>query len=768
MTTDGVLPATEGQQTLWNTRPSLEVRAVAGQVDVRVGGMTLWSFRAGDTGSRTVAIAGLLEGGLFQTQEVAAAFGLKSPRVSQIKKRYREGGAALLLSTSPRVTGPRGLTAAEIDTARRWRREGMTLDEITAKANALWRKVSWATIQRHVGGGREVPLLPVEETTETPVVDASAAEVASSAAEGVEATSAVESVPTPAAAPIEPAVDPETEEAAPLAAEPPSEDATVTRPCTVAGAMVAHVALEKLGFRAALDASAARIGASLTFDLLRTAAVIVFGVILRYRSIDAMRHLVRWDFGALLGIRRAPEVRTIQRKLEEIAAPASGFDGAAFLRGLARGVLASEPAPEGVYFFDDHFKPYHGNQPLQKGWDAKRRIGAPGIEDVYVHDLKGRAILFVPLDAPTSLSCALPRALAELRKVAPTAPALAVFDRGGFSRDLFRSLVHPADGTPRLDFLTYLRERKERRELPESSFHKVSFEDGERTIEIEVAESTLAMKGFARPLRLIVLLDRKKRKQIPILTSDETTPAARLVHLLRARWRQENSFKYLVGELAIDALVSREMSIAPDTRLVDNPERILLKEQLSLARKDLAALDEKLAAAVVANDERQRRTVRGFKIAQADLTHPRKHALARIAALKEDIARLPAKVSRVSLDPEALLARPLPARRVFVNGLKLLVHNVEKWLADRMADGPYRSHALAILRALCDQPGTIRVGKDRVHVEVQPLDSPRYQRCVEHLFAALNAERATILDSGLPIEFSAAPAGVGPNRGKMS
>lgn len=725
---------------------------MAGQTDVRVGGLTLFSFRTSDTASKSVAIVGLLEGGLFRAKDVAAAFGLEASRISEIRRRYREGGAALLLSTTKGVKGPRRLTAAEIDTARRWRREGATLDEIHAKACAVWREVSWATIQRHVGGGAcDAPELPFAESETRP-------------------TGAVAEVAAPA--PVlgeESAAPPVSAEVARPATEPQDEPvAPTSRGCTVAGAMVAHVALEKLGFRAALDASGARVGPSITFDLLRTAAVLVFGVLLRYRTVEALGHLVRGDFGALLGIRRAPEVRTIRRKLDEIAEPTSGFDGAAFIRALARGLLASEPAPEGVFFFDDHFKPYHGKEPLAKGWDAKRRIGAPGLEDVYVHDVKGRAVLFVPLDAPTSLSCAMPKALAELRKVVPTAPTLAVFDRGGFSRELFRSLVHPEDGTPRLDFLTYLRERTKRRELSESSFRKVSSEDGKRTIEVEIAESMLEMKGFARPLRLIVLLDRKKRKQIPIITSDEATPAAKLVHLLRARWRQENSFKYLVGELAIDALVSRDMTVAPDTRLVENPERCALKEQLVEARKALADHDRKLAAAVVENDERKRPTVRGFKIAQAEITYPRKYALEEIAALEEDLARLPAKVTRLSLDPGAKLAQPKAARRVFVNGLKLLVHNAEKWLSDRMGDGPYRAHALAILRALCDQPGTIRVGPDRVQVEVQPLDSPRYQRCVENLFAALNAERAQMLDSGLPIEFTAAPAGRAPNKGKMS
>jgi hypothetical protein len=501
---------------------------------------------------------------------------------------------------------------------------------------------------------------------------------------------------------------------------------------------------------------------------VRTAAVVLFGVLLRFRSIEAMRLLVRRDMGALLGIQRAPEIRTIRRKLGEIGREAASFDGAAMVRSLARSLLAAAEAPEGVYFFDDHFKPYHGKQPLQKGWDAKRRLAAPGLEDVYVHDLSGRAILFVPLDAPTSLSKAIPLALEELRAAGASAPKLAVFDRGGWSRELFRSLVHPSGDAHRIDFLTYLRERKERRELPEASFRKVSLEDGERTLELEIAESTLEMRSFARPLRLVVLLDRTKGKQVPIITSDETTPAAKLVHLLRSRWRQENSFKYLVGELAIDALVSREVEMRADERLVPNPEREALKETLAEAEERLGEIDRALGRAITENHEAERPTVRGFKIANADLNHDRRNTLREIEALKDDIGRLPASVSRLDLDPSAKIARPTTRRRVFVNALKLLAHNVEKWLADRMGPGPYGAHALPVLRALFQQSGRIAYHSDRVVVEIAPLDTPRYQACVERLLEALNADGLTFLDSDMRLEVKVAPSPTGGQMGCMS
>ena len=741
----------------WADRPQLRVTTFAGMTTVSFDGLTLHRFREGDDAGRKMAIAGLAEGGSFEAKEIARAFELDPSTVSYFARRLRDGGAALLLRERGGVPGPRKLTVKEIAQVRAWRREGLKIAEITAKVNRSGREVSNATIGRLVQG------IEAETAVQGDLFasrESAAAMPSPPIAEPEPCASQESSASHDSPAPVAPCVA--SDEIAPAAAPPAAlaRAPEVVRATTLAGAMVAHAAFDALGLRSALTASGAHLRPAATFDLLRTAAVIAFGVLLRYRSIESLRHLLRDDFGALLGIARAPEIRTVRRKQAELGGEEAGFDGAAFIRDLARTLLRHAAAPDGIYFFDDHFKPYHGERPVAKGWDAKRRICAPGIEDVYVHDVLGRAILFVPLEAPTSLSRAMPFALRELLAVAPTMPSLAVFDRGGFSRELFLSLVHPKMGASRIDFLTYLAKRGKGRELPIEQFRKVALDDGSG-LEVEVAESTLPMRGFEKPLRLIVLLDRKKAKQVPILTSDERTPAARLVQVLRSRWGQENSFKYLVGELAIDALVSHDMEMVPDEREVENPERLALRAQLDEAKAALAALDAKLAGAIADNEESRRPSVRGFKIANADLTRPRQVVIDRIEAIRADMKRLPAKVRRASLAPGVEIARPTKRRRVFVNGLKLLVHNSEKWLADRMGPGPYGLHALPILRALFHQPGEIRFLEDRVRVSIRPLDTPRYQRCVERLLAELNRRRATFLDSGKVIEFEIAPSAAG-------
>lgn len=781
------------QDGLFETEPKLSVETVGGVTRVRIDALLVASFDEDDEASRRMTMVSLAEGGSFTANEIAKAFGVDPTRLSQLRRRYAEGGAALLLATHGGKPGPQKLKEGDIARIRAWRRAGKKIDEILAIVNRRSKRVGRSTIGALVKGIGPEEAIPTEtvdlfpprrdaECAPAAVTEPAAADVLSIAApQDVERASTAALLP--AALPV--AEVPSAEAVPPL--EVPAEPAPVVvtgrgafgssaapeppafvRASGVAGVMVAHVAIAALGLREALEASGARLKPSRTFDLLRTAAVVLFGIFLRFRSIESLRMLVRDDFGALLAIGRAPEIRTIRRKLAEIGGEAAGFEGAAMVRSLAGSLLRSAAVPDGVYFFDDHFKPYHGKQPLAKGWDAKRRLAAPGLEDVYVHDLKGRVLLFVPLKAPTSLSKALPLALAELRAVGAALPKLAVFDRGGFSRALFLSLVHPPDGSARVDFLTYLVERGKRRELPRDRFQEVTITIGGRRRSYELAESSLAMRGFEQPLRLIVLLDRIKGRQVPILTSDDTTPATHLVHFLRARWRQENSFKYLIGELSIDALVSREVELNADEREIDNPERQALREKLALAERELALIDRELGEAIAENQESRRPTVRGFKIAHGHLNQARKDTLDWIMALREDIARLPAKVRRTDREPEAKIARPKTRRRVFVNALKILAHNAEKWLADRMGPGPYGAHALPILRALFNQSGRVALEQDRVVVEIDPLDTPRYQACVERLFEALNREGALFLDSGKRLELKVSASSAGTVEGTVT
>jgi prepilin-type processing-associated H-X9-DG protein len=64
------------------------------------------------------------------------------------------------------------------------------------------------------------------------------------------------------------------------------------------------------------------------------------------------------EFGRLLGLDRAPEVKTLRRKLQELA---DQRQAPAFHHGLAAHWLAQDTAAVGVLYVDGHVRPYHGH-----------------------------------------------------------------------------------------------------------------------------------------------------------------------------------------------------------------------------------------------------------------------------------------------------------------------------------------------------------------------------------------------------------------------
>ena len=152
MTTNETKAESQAQFELWNEPPKLSVRVANGVVDVRMDDLTLTSFRCGDNGARNMAIVSLTEGDAFSDAEIAKAFGLTPGRVSQLRARYRDGGAALLLAPVGGVRGTRALSADEVERVRTLRREGHTISAIVSMLSRPDRLVSHSTIGRIAKG----------------------------------------------------------------------------------------------------------------------------------------------------------------------------------------------------------------------------------------------------------------------------------------------------------------------------------------------------------------------------------------------------------------------------------------------------------------------------------------------------------------------------------------------------------------------------------------------------------------------------------------
>src|SRR5664279_1395349 len=375
---------------------ALRLLAADGQVLVTHGRTLVYRYEADDTGMRNLAIVALTDAGR-RIDEVALLFGLTATYVSMLRGRARQGGSAALVHH--RRGRPPKLTGSQVAQAQVWAGSGWTQQAI---ADQL--KVARSVISELLA---RVGPAPVQDAL-TPTGDTDIESESPETVAGPDATIAATSDIEPTAP--EPVVtEPVVTE--PVVTEPVVTEQVVTEPvvtepvvagftgtpvgsaramagvyrCRYAGAMLLYPYLHQVG---AEDVFATLTGApARRYNDLAVLTTATVGFALGVDTVEGTKHLRRADAGAAVGLGVAPQLATLRARLSALA---DGSDPLALQRAFAAGMLAADPAPDPVYFVDDHFVAYSGARPVAKGWNTKRRHAQPGRDDTLLVDARGR------------------------------------------------------------------------------------------------------------------------------------------------------------------------------------------------------------------------------------------------------------------------------------------------------------------------------------------------------------------------------------------
>ncbi|MGB8381017.1 MAG: putative transposase [Dermatophilaceae bacterium] len=699
---------------------ALRLLVADGQTLVSSGRVLLYRFDSDDTGMRNLAIVALTDAGR-RVDEVAELFGLTATYVSMLRGRARQDGSAGLVRRRGR---PPKLSERQVRQAREWLLAGWTQQAIADRFGVARSVIS--QLRARLGE------VPVQDELPAPAEEAVTEPGAPDAARPV-----VEPVEETVLEQAEGAGQADGAGQAFFAGSARIEDGVFS--CRYAGAMLLHAYLHRVGTEAifaTLTGSAAR-----RFDDLAVLTGVTLGFALGTGTIEASKHLPRAQAGPLAGTTVVAELRTLRARL---AALADGSDPLALQRAFAAGMLKTDPAPDPVYFVDDHFVPYTGARPVGKGWNTKRRHAQPGRDDTLLVDARGRAVVFGSGE-PTGLATTLPGVLAQLRAViGPNPPVLLGFDRGGAYPAVFTACR--AAGA---HWVTYRRAPlAETTATPKRSW---TVRDGKR-VTVVLADETIHLKGYGQARQLTLFEDDQPVLQV--LTSDTHATGADLLCWLRSRWRIENMFKYACEHNGIDALADYRMDIAPDIRKVTNPARVAAHKRVKAAEADLVAAERALPQLLGDPNTSPKQ-----KNAALPGVHARiRAAQAALEQAKAALKPVPAKIAATDLDPDAKRARPHLARRGLQMVLRLLAFNAEAWLAEHLnaylADpDEYR----AITRNLLHQGGQIHYHPTRITVTLDRPDTPRVARALHLLTNELNATPARLPGDRRPITYQLAP-----------
>lgn len=243
--------------------------------------------------------------------------------------------------------------------------------------------------------------------------------------------------------------------------------------------------------------------------------------------------------------------------------------------------------------------------------------------------------------------------------------------------------------------------------------------------------------------------------QTPILTSRRDLSAARVAHGMFDRWRQEDFFKYLREEFALDALV--EYATVPDdpAREVPNPAWARVDAQLQAALAQLECWQAQYGLQALSNQDELRRTRRGFKTAHGKLGRQIWDAWHRVDDLLARRARIPRRVPVQSLTPEPVV-KLAPEIQHLTNLVKMVAYQAESELVQTVAPHYRRvaEEGRTLIQAALLSAADLDVTAQELRVTLRAQSSPHRTRAIAALCDELNALGARFPGSRLRLRYA--------------
>jgi prepilin-type processing-associated H-X9-DG protein len=114
------------------------------------------------------------------------------------------------------------------------------------------------------------------------------------------------------------------------------------------------------------------------YGLRTTLATLLLMALLRVKRPEGLKERSPGQLGQVLGLDRAPEVKTLRRKISRLAAQGCSAE---LGRALARRRVATRGHALGFLYVDGHVRAYHGGREIPKAHVTRMRISMPATTD---------------------------------------------------------------------------------------------------------------------------------------------------------------------------------------------------------------------------------------------------------------------------------------------------------------------------------------------------------------------------------------------------
>jgi len=705
--------------TVVNERVVIRDDAIAGWRVILVNGVVLVCYSLDDAVSERHACVQLRYSGLATQVELVNAFGHVRATQWRWEKLYREEGLSGLFTEPPqgrRSTMPRSVEDAVVDLHA----EGLGMRRIAARLGLTLHEVSGVykrrSLQPHLPQRQErlfgdpAPEGGAEVVEEESIGDAG--ESRDKEEDGIE--------------PWDGLLTPQY--------EPGSR-------VPWAGVLLALPVLRRHRVLEIFSEVYGTLGLLAFYGLQTMATLMICLALWRVKRPEHLKGLAPWDLGRALGLPRAPEVKTVRRKLAKLAGHGQARR---VMLALAEERIRQEEELLGYLYVDGHVRPYSGRYELGKAYKTQRHIPVRATTDTWANDRNGDPLFLVTSEINEGLTTTLQPVLAQAQQlVGEDRRITVIFDRGGWSPQLFVDLILAG-----FDIITYRKGRS--KDLDVASFERRTLIAEGREVEYWLSDLDQVRVGKAHldwggdephPLymRQVTRLNPETGHQTKVLTTRTDLDPEAVLWRMFARWRQENFFKYMMEEFAVDGLVEYGCEpVDPDLER-PNPEHRAITAEITALKAQILRLQGQRCE-LIGDVDASHDAPPGFERFVPGRDEARKlHREIRdmkdlLDELEARRAEIPERISAANLE------RLRTERQLIATVFKVAAYRIESELVRMVAPHYSRceDEGRKLIAAALRSPADIEVTDRELRVTIAPQSSPHRSEAIASLCASLN------------------------------
>ena len=383
-------PASEQPELALDIPPSPETIPINGRCTLKkegsvcvvyVAGLPVHHWAVGDRMAEAYAMVCLVQCGYTDQNDVARAFGCSDRTLRRHQRRFELGGMARLERVGGRPVGANAAPGPWVRAAEELRRRGLSFRDIAHRLG-IGKTAVGKWLERL---GKPTRLVSPEASTGH--------------------STGVSADPDPRRRLFDRVLARVglLQDAEPIFAP--------GRRIPRAGVLLAVPPLEQSGIFAVAEEVYGDIGPAF-YGLRTTMLTMLLMALLRIKRPEGLKEQAPPELGRLLGLDRAPEVKTLRRKLTRLAASGKAE---VFGRELAQRRVARHGKAMGFLYVDGHVRVYHGQRRLPKAHVTRMRLSLPATTDYWVNDQRGDPLFVVTAEVNAGVVKMLPALLEEVR-----------------------------------------------------------------------------------------------------------------------------------------------------------------------------------------------------------------------------------------------------------------------------------------------------------------------------------------------------------------